>query len=309
VKVFVTGATGFVGRWLQADMSGAGHDVVPAPPLDVLDVTDRGGLIAWFTGPGGPPDAVVHLAGVAFAPDAGRDPREAFRVNVGGTLAVFEALRAVGLRPPILVSGSSDVYGHPEPADLPLTEAAPLRPSQPYALSKLAQEGVAIAQAVSHGFPVMVTRSFNHTGPGQRAEFVVPAMARRVLAAAASGTATIPAGNVDVRRDISDVRDVVRAYRLLVELAAERGPASPPMIVNVASGRSVAIRWIIEHFGRLAGVAPRIVLDPALIRRDDPEEMRGCADRMRALTGWEPTIAIEATLRDVLTDAQGSHES
>jgi GDP-4-dehydro-6-deoxy-D-mannose reductase len=212
VRIFVTGAIGFVGGWLQRELIRAGHEIVAAPGPSDLDIADRDQLVRWFSEG---PDAVVHLAGMAFAPDARSDPAEAFRVNVGGTVAVFEALRELGLRPPTLVTGSSEVYGIPRPEDLPLGETAAMAPRQPYAVSKAAQEGVAIAAAVRWGFPVVVTRSFNHSGPGQRPVFALPALARRVVAVRRGASTSLSAGNIDVRRDIGDVRDVVRAYRLL----------------------------------------------------------------------------------------------
>ena len=120
MRVFVTGAIGFVGCWLEKELVGQGHKVVAAPGPDVLDIADRSGLVRWMDDPAGPPDAVVHLAGMAFAPDAGDDPVEAFRVNVGGTVALFEALREIGIRPPVLVSCSADAYGIPRREDLPM---------------------------------------------------------------------------------------------------------------------------------------------------------------------------------------------
>ncbi len=302
MRVFVTGAIGFVGRWMQRELAANGHEVIAAPGPDELDITDHDGMIRWFSS-SARPDGVIHLAGMAFAPDANNDPSEAFRVNVAGTIALFEALRSLGIRPGVLVSGSADVYGTPRPEDLPLTEQAPVAPLLPYAVSKAAQEAVAVEAGMRYGFPTVITRSFNHAGPGQRPVFVVAAMARRVLAVQRGERAVIPTGNVDVRRDLSDVRDVVRAYRLLLEAAVAGSLGSPPTIVNVASGRVVTVRWVIEQLCALAGVQPSLEVDASLVRARDPEEIRGDASLLTRLTGWRPTIPLEQTLADVLTDA------
>jgi GDP-4-dehydro-6-deoxy-D-mannose reductase len=300
MRIFVTGAIGFVGQWLERDLRGHGHEVVPAPGPNVLDIADQSGLVRWLDDAAGPPDAVVHLAGMAFAPDALADPVEAFRVNVGGTVALFEALRKVGIRPPVLVSSSADVYGTPLPKDLPLREDAPLTPNSPYALSKVAQEGVAAEASARYGIPVVATRSFNHTGPGQRPVFVVPAMAQRVMAVKRGQAKSIPAGNVDVCRDLTDVRDVVVAYRLLLEAAARGELESCFTVVNVASGEVATVRWVIERLCTLAGIQSTIEIDPSLVRDGDPTEIRGDATLVRSLVGWQPRIPIQQTLVDVL---------
>ena len=254
----------------------------------------------WLDDPDGVPDAVVHLAGMAFAPDAGLDPAEAFRVNVGGTVALFEALREVGIRPPVLVSCSADAYGTPRPEDLPLREDAPVAPNGPYSLSKVAQEGAAAEASARYGFPVVVARSFNHTGPGQRPVFVVPAMALRVMAVKRGLATTIPAGNVDVRRDLTDVRDVVVAYRLLLEAAVRGALGEGFTVVNIASGDVVTVRSVIERLCALAGVSPVIEIDQSLIRTNDPIEIRGDTTLIRQLVGWEARIPLQQTLVDIL---------
>jgi GDP-4-dehydro-6-deoxy-D-mannose reductase len=301
MRIFVTGAIGFVGGWLVSELRQNGHTVVTAPGPEELDITDLDGLARWLGKPGDPPEGIVHLAGMAFALDAKNDPAEAFRVNVGGTVALFEALRLVGIRPAVLVTGSSEVYGLPRSQDLPLSEAAPLAPIGPYAMSKMAQEAVAVEASAQYGFPIVVTRSFNHAGPGQRPVFVVPAMARRVVAMQRGERTSIPAGNVDVLRDLTDVRDVVRAYRLLLELTAGRAPTS--RVVNVASGQAVSIRSIIEQLCELAGAPPRIEFDESLARLDDPAEICGDARLLTELTGWRPEIPLRKTLIDILAEA------
>jgi GDP-4-dehydro-6-deoxy-D-mannose reductase len=297
MKVLVTGAGGFVGQWLTSELEGAGHEVF-GPPERELDVTDREAVHRTLDRLR--PDAIAHLAAVAYAPDAAGDPARAFRVTVAGTLAIGEALRATGLRPVMLVTGSSEVYGAPHPDALPLTEAAALAPRTPYAISKVAQEAVALRYAATLELPVVVTRSFNHTGPRQRPVFVVPALASRVADAASrsSGSAQVRVGNLDVRRDFTDVRDVVRAYRLVLEGLAAGSIPSGGTVLNLASGRSVTIRSILERFVRLAGVPLEVIVDPALVRDGDPPDIRGDASALGVLTGWRPERDLDSTLAD-----------
>lgn len=294
MRVLVTGVTGFVGGWMARALSGAGHEVLTSDRVDVTDadaVADELRLLA--------PDAVAHLAAVAFAPEAGADPLRAFGVTLGGTINVLEAVRMLVPAPAVLVSGSSEVYGSPRPADLPLTERSPLRPRTAYALSKAAQEGVCLAYAARHGLRLVVTRSFNHVGPDQRSVFVVPALAERVRAMAAGDAEDIPVGNLDVRRDLTDVRDVVGGYvGLLTGLMDGRVP-SGGLCLNVCSGRSVAIRFVLEELCRLAAVEPHIRVEPSLVRADDPPEIRGDGSELARMTDWQPTTSLETTLADV----------
>lgn len=303
MRVVVSGATGFVGHWLIRELNAAGHESIATPPSSVLDITDEAAVARFLAE--ARPDAVAHLAGMAYGPDAARDPASAVRVNVGGTEVLLAVVASMGRPIPVLVAGSSEVYGRPRPEDLPLTEAAPTRTDQPYGRSKLAQERAALALADRHDLPIIVTRSFNHTGPGQRAEFVAPAFARRVLAARAAGAREIRTGNIDVRRDLGDVRDVARAYRLLLEGLAD-GALGKTRVVNVATGRSVSIRAVLSILCRLADVQAEPVVDPALVRPDDPAEIIGDAARLRELTGWAPEIDLERTLADLLASIEAA---
>lgn len=301
MRVLVTGAHGFVGRWLTRELTDHGHDVVEAPPSAELDITDRDAVQRLVRGAA--PDAIAHLAAVSFAGDARRDVERALRVNVGGTAAVLEAIRGLSKRPVLLVTGSSEVYGAPRPDDLPLRENAPLRATAPYGLSKLAQEGVAVELATAFEIPLVVARAFNHIGPGQRPEFVVPALAGRIADAVAGRADAIPIGNADVRRDFLDVRDVVRAYRLLLESAERRPDPGPPVVVNVASGVSVSIRWIAETMKRYAECTADLEVQPGLVRPDDPPDIVGGCDLLTEMTGWRPVGALDATLEEILAEA------
>ncbi len=293
MRVLVTGASGFVGRWLSRALQASGHEVLGAEAR--LDVTDRRALSDALART--EPDAVAHLAAIAFGPDAGTDPGNAFRVTVGGTVNLLEAARQQPRPPLILISGSADVYGTPAAQDLPLTEEAPLRPVKPYALSKAAQESVGLAYAARYGLRVIVTRSFNHAGPGQRPVFVIPALTERVAAVVRGETDHVRVGNLDVRRDVSDVRDVVDAYVRLLESGHDGGASG--LALNICSGRSVAIRWLLEELCRLAGVEPGIHVDPALVRADDAPDIRGDASAVQSLVGWRATTPLEVTLADI----------
>jgi GDP-4-dehydro-6-deoxy-D-mannose reductase len=300
VKILVTGASGFAGRWLVRELLAAGHETVSLPPSSELDITDSIAIEAIVKS--AEPDAIAHLAGLSYGPDARRNPERAFAVNEGGTKSVMSAASAMAKPTPVMVVSSAEVYGDPAQADLPLRESAPLHAGQPYGLSKLAAERVARESASAGGPSVVIARPFNHTGPGQRSEFVVPALAGRVLVARQKGDQSIRAGNVDVRRDFSDVRDVVRAYRLILESFTRSGPDTGPRIYNIASGRSVAIRDLAQRFAALAGIKIEISVDPSLVRATDPPEISGDASRIEADLGWRPSIPLDDTLKDVLDD-------
>ena len=170
-----------------------------------------------------------------------------------------------------------------------------------YAKAKAAQEDTALRAGSAAGLTVIAVRAFNHTGPGQSPTFAVPAFAARIVAARESGASSIVVGDIDVWRDLTDVRDVADAYRRLIELADRGEVSAEGLVVNVASGRSVLLREVVAQLAALAGVAIEPVVDPALLRAGQPREIRGDPARLRGLTGWRPAIPLETTLQDVLT--------
>lgn len=302
MRVFITGVGGFVGRWLAAELRQAGHDVVPAEDSSewAVDVRDVDALTQAVHA--ARPEAVVHLAAISAAGEAANDPGQAFDVTVGGTVNLLEGVRGLPSVSALLVVGSSEVYGAPTPDELPIGEDAPLRPRTPYALSKVAQESVALAYAARWQLPLAVARSFNHIGPGQRPAFVVPALARRIGKLRTGEAVDIPVGNLHVRRDFSDVRDVARAYRLLLERLADGSLGRGGAVFNVASGAAVSIGRILELLCEAAGVSPVVRVDPTLVRERDPEEIRGDASALRSATGWQPQHSLEQTLGDLWRD-------
>lgn len=246
---------------------------------------------------------VYHLAAVTSVARSWSDAAVAFRVNAIGTLWLLEsladALRGGFSDPKIVITGSAEVYGASAEERLPLTEDAPLKPLSPYAVSKAVQELLALQCHRAWGCRVVVTRSFNHTGPGQRPPFVAAELADQVARLARAGRrGAIVVGNVEVRRDFSDVRDVVRAYKLLVE----RG--EPGAVYNVCSGVSVSIRELLGLLAQIAGIEVECRVDPSRLRPADVPEFYGSPRALEAATGWRAEIPLRKTLHDLLQHAR-----
>jgi GDP-4-dehydro-6-deoxy-D-mannose reductase len=296
VRVLVTGATGFAGRWLTRELEAAAHEVIAAPPAAVLDIADSVAVerLVGTTRP----DVIAHLAAVSFAPDAAADVATALDTNVGGTLAVVEA--AIAHQIPLLTTSSSDVYRVRPGEPMPLSEERALGPRGAYGLTKVGAEGIVLAAIRSRGLAALVVRPFNHTGPGQRPMFAVPAFAGRIITAARRGDGFIRAGNVDTARDLGDVRDVVYAYRLLLEVLGGGLPDGTPPVLNIATGWAVSMREVIRRLAEFAGVDLDVIQDPSLTRQDDPSEIVGSSRLLTDLTGWRPRIDLDTTLRDVM---------
>ena len=290
MRAFVTGGSGFVGGWLQRHLAEVGDDVVAVG--EEVEISDAAAVREAVTA--ARPDAIYHLAARAHVGDSWGDPVATVEVNTLGTLHVLEAARALPAPPRVLLVSSAEVYGVVRPDELPVAEERLLRPVTPYAASKAAAEDLGLQAWLGYELPVVRARAFNHAGPGQAPTFLVSALCRRVVEAERAGAAEIAVGNLDPERDFTDVRDVVRAYRLLVEHGA------PGEAYNVCSGTSVAVRHVAERIVEISGSGLTLREDPGLLRPVEVPVLRGSNDRLRTATGWSPEIALDETLRDCL---------
>lgn len=289
MRAYLTGGTGFVGPWLLRHLHEAGDETIaPGPEIEVTNFDVIGpDLIAAV------PDVVYHLAALANVGQSWREPAETFQVNAVGTLNVLEAAARCEVPPKVVLISSAEVYG-PAPGAEPLDEHAEMRPVTPYAASKVAAEFLGLQAFLGRGLRVVRARPFNHVGPGQADSFVVSALAKRMVEAELHKTGTVKVGNLAAARDFTDVRDVVRAYRLLA-LEGVAGEA-----YNVCSGRAISIAALAEEMKQLVSNEVSLVEDPELFRPVDVPVMVGDASKLVAATGWHPEVELAATLAGVV---------
>jgi GDP-4-dehydro-6-deoxy-D-mannose reductase len=288
VRAFITGASGFVGGWLTRHLKEMGDEVIALP--DEVDLAQPKVAQQYLID--AEPDVVYHLAALTHVGRSWENPTETFRVNVLGTIELFEVVRELRVVPRVVLISSSEVYGAGDGSVL--DERAPFRPVTPYAASKVAAEITGLQAYLGRNIEVVRARPFNHIGPGQAALFVVSALARRIAEAELSGKYEITVGNLDAARDFTDVRDVVRAYRQL----AIHGLAGE--VYNVCSGEARTISELFHELVALSSVAIEPVVDPGLFRPVDVPLLVGSAVKLHRLCAWTPTIATNTTLRDVL---------
>ncbi len=287
--VLVTGGGGFAGAHLVEALSG-GTSEVSAPGRAELELCDREAVRAAVAEIR--PAAIFHLAAFSSPRLSWERPADALLPNIEMTLNLLEALRAEAPDAVLVLVGSGQVYG--AHASLPVTEDEPLRPGNPYAVSKAACDMLGAQYAEAHGLRVVRLRPFNHAGPGQSDEYVLSWLARQVAEAEAAGKdeAVLATGDVSAARDFTDVRDVVRAYTLAT--------SAEPGAYNVCSGRAVQILSLIEALAAEASIPVRHEVDPARLRANDAPEMRGSHERLTEATGWEPRIPLADTVRATL---------
>jgi len=310
VKVLITGITGFVGSHLADYLLSLGSieiygierwrsrteniehirdkiNLVGCDIRDSISVTETIGKIK--------PDKIFHLAAQSFVPSSWQAPQESLTTNIIGELNVFEAVRAVNINPVIQIAGSSEEYGLVLPDELPIKETNPLRPLSPYAVSKVGQDFLGYQYYKSYNMNIIRTRAFNHTGPRRGEVFASSNFAKQIVEIEKNKREpVIFVGNLDARRDFSDVRDVVRAYWLATEKCL------PGEVYNISSGKALSIKEMLDLLLKISKVKVEIKQDSARMRPSDVNVLLGDNTKFCKQTGWKPEIPFEQTLKDLL---------
>lgn len=312
-RALVTGGNGFVAQWAARAMLERGWSVMaagigdaPATPVLTaeeraavqwrsMDVTRQDALAAAMDETA--PDVVLHLAAVSHVPDALRNPGRAYEVNTVGTVRLLAEVRRHRLAgtadPVVLVVGSAEQYGRHELNEMPLHEDAEQKPLTLYAASKVAQEVAALQAFRSEGVRVVCTRSFNHSGVGHDARFLLPSLVARALRLTGAGD-TLAIGNGDTVRDFLHVRDVVDAYLALLERGA------PGEAYNVCSGEGVSVRALAQAVLRRVGATAEVTTDPSFARPVDVPVLVGANAKLRRATGWTPRHTRDDIIDDLI---------
>ncbi len=308
MNVFVTGICGFAGHYLTRELVAAGHtvtglDQTDRPPPDGVsrlfraDITDHQSVFAAVRSV--TPEACIHLAAIASPPLGRRHPEMMLNINILGTHCILEVLREQNPSCRFLLASTAYVYGNSR-SDIPLVEDTPLRPNGIYAVSKAAADLMTLAFAQDHGMHAMTARTANHTGLGQSTDFVVPAFTRQLIEIAERRCPPVMhVGNLESERSFLDVRDVARAYRLLIE------NGQPGQAYNIAAPSRVSMGWILATLAHMAGVSPCIEVDPSLFRPTDKTPLLDTGN-IQQDTGWQGVTALHETLGQMLDGARGN---
>lgn len=284
-KCIVTGDTGHVGGHLSKHLLEQGWDAKGFSFRNGLDITNyeqvRNVLDIER------PDAIFHLAAQAYVPESFVNPKRTFEINTLGSLNILEAVRQLGLKTKIHLAGTSEEYGNGTPR-----EDAMLEPKSPYAISKMAMDHLGQLYARSYGMDVIVTRAFNHTGPNRGEQYAESSFAKQVAEVEAGKRDVVEHGNLESVRNYTDVRDIVRAYEMAIDLDSG--------VYNICSSQNVTMQEVMDTLIRISGKDIRTKVNPALFRPSDFSFQKPRCDTFRDLTGWQPEIKLEQTLTDLL---------
>lgn len=297
MKALITGSEGFVGKYLRAELAAAGYEVMGVDlcdgdgviAADLLDPETTEAVLKQVM-----PQVIFHLAGQADVGKSWKIPQKTFEINVIAAVNLMEGMRKVCPETSLVIVGSSDEYGNLREAGVSVNEETPMKPMNPYAISKDAQEKLGKAYVKAYGMKVCMTRSFNHGGAGQRTGFMIPDFAQGIVRVERGESEAVSVGNLASKRDFTHVKDIVRAYRLI----AERG--TPGEVYNVGSGKTYSAGDVLDKMIALATCPIPVRPDPARMRPSDTPVI--CCDnsKLRNDTGWVPEHDLEEILRDTL---------
>lgn len=289
-KLLLIGGTGFVGSHMRNALEATCSVVASGREVDVRNLDQLRALIGEVQ-----PDQVVNLAAITTLRESFENPRDTYDINFLGTLNLLMALRECHFVGRLLFVSSSEVYGLLGERDLPVSETRIPKPLSPYAVAKIAAEVLCYQWSQTERFEVVTARPFNHIGPGQSERFAIADFGRQVAAIKLGlSEPVIHVGDIDTTRDVTDVRDVVSAYRLLLEQGKNGG------VYNVCSGKERSIRSLIELMCELAGVTVELRPDPARFRLSEQRRVRGSNAKLVADTGWVPNYSLDQTLSDMV---------
>jgi GDP-4-dehydro-6-deoxy-D-mannose reductase len=292
-NILVTGNSGVIGRHFRARYGGVAFEDGDGQ-IDICDAARVKAAVKRVL-----PDAVLHLAAQSSVAASFEDPAATLAVNFLGTLNLLQALSSIDFRGVFLYMGSADVYGRTDEADLPVKETQPLRPLSPYAVSKVAAESLCYQWSQTQKFRVVIARPFNQIGPGQALRFAVADFAGQIARIGrGERPPVITTGDLDVTRDFTDVRDTVRACKMLLD------QGSNGETYNICSGRESSLRAIVTALLDLADVKAEIQVAPNRLRPAEQKRVVGDPAKIRAATGWRPEIPLETTLEDILAEAK-----
>ena len=311
MRIFITGAGGFVGGHLIDHLSNQPESVIHAgvflppgqnPRLDGRPITQhhvdlRRAEAVRSVLEQVQPDWVIHLAALADVGQSFKNPWATLENNIVAQVNVLQAILELHLRPRILIVSSAEVYGAAGATGDPLDESTPFEPANPYSVSKVTQDMLGLQYYLSYRLPILRVRPFNHIGPGQSGGFVAADFASQIAdIEAGQREPVLYVGNLSAERDFTDVRDVVRAYTLLIK------KGQPGEAYNVCSGDAYSIQYLLDTLLSYSTVAIKVQQDPARMRPSDVPRRVGSAAKLRDCTGWEPVIPFEQTLLDILND-------
>lgn len=305
-KAYITGISGFAGSFLAEYLLEKGYVVggsfisdnhtnidhikheLELHKVNLLDKAELEKSVHKFS-----PDVLFHLAALTSPAESFKEPSKVFTNNISAQINLFESVRNSNMSPRILITSSAEVYGLISEKDLPISEKTELRPGSPYAVSKIAQDYLALQYFLSYGMDIVRIRPFNHIGPRQTDQFVVASFAKQIAEIEKSGEGKIMVGNLEAKRDFTDVRDMVKAYEVLAE-SGESGE-----VYNVGSGKSHKISEILNMLLKLSDQHIDTEVDPSKLRPSDVPDIRSDNQKIEKL-GWTPQIDLEETLKDTL---------